>query len=134
VLALLKCVCIIKSRVYLPVLAAAARAAELVVPIHDLPGCEQGQCLLERGHNLGAALLVKALEDGQAEVHVLLIAQGLVVTPLALNLVLCHPAEDVLQWGPLDLHVTGNIAKDAMLMTCLQGYRHEQRNASCLWQ
>jgi len=105
--------------VCLPVLAAAARAAELVLPIHDLPGCEQGQCLLDGGHNLGPALLVKALGDGQAKVHALLIAQGLVVTPLALNLVLHHPAEDTLQGGPLCLHVTSNIASDVMLMTCL---------------
>ena len=118
----------------LPVLGAAARAAELVVPIHDLLGCEQGQRLLDRGHHLGPALLVKALEDGQAEVHALLIAQGLVVTPLALNLVLHHPAQDILQGGPLGLHVTSNIAKDIMLMTCLQRYRHEQRNARCWWQ
>ena len=115
----------------LPVLAAAARAAILVVPIYDLPGCEQGQCLLDRGHNLGPALLVKALEDGQAKVHVLLIAQGFVVTSLALNLVLHHPAEDILQRGPLGLHVTSHRVLDVMLMTCLQGYRHKQRDARC---
>ena len=115
--------CINKSQVYLPVLGAAARAAELVIPIHDLPGCEHGQRLLDRGHHLGPALLVKALEDGQAEVHVLLIAQGLVVTPLALNLVLHHPAEDILQEVPLGLHVTVNIAKDAVLMTQLTRLR-----------
>jgi len=81
------------------VLAAAARAAELIIAIHDLLGSVQGQCLLDRGHILGAVLLVKALGDGQAQVHVLLIAQSLVVTPLALNLVLRNPAEDVLQGG-----------------------------------
>lgn len=69
-----KCMCIIKAWVSLPVFAAAARAAELVIPSHDLLGCVHGQCLLDGGHHLGAALLVNALEDGQAQVHVLYIA------------------------------------------------------------
>ena len=99
--------CIITSQVCLPVPAAAARAAVLVLPIHDLPACVHGQCLLDRGHKPALAPLVLVLlEDGQAQVHALHIAQGLVVTPLALDAVLCHPAEDVLQGGPLGLHVT----------------------------
>jgi len=99
--------CLIKAWVCLPILGAAARAAVLVLRIHDLPGCVHGQRLLDRGHKPALAPLVDVLlEDGQAQVHALLMAQGLVVTPLALNPVLCNPAEDILQGGPLGLHVT----------------------------
>lgn len=98
--------CLIKAWVCLPFLGAAARAAVLVVPIHDLPACVHGQRLLNRGHEPAPAPLVNLLPDGQAQVHALHIAQGLVVTPLALNPVLGHPAEDTLQGGPLGLHVT----------------------------
>ena len=102
-----KCTCLTKAWVCLPILGAAARAAELVIQIHDLPACVHGQCLLDRGHKPALAPLVDVLvEDGQAQVHALHIAQSPVVTPLALDPVLCHPAEDILQGGPLGLHVT----------------------------